>query len=146
MTGILNLSTSGITFHHSNDDAGTRLYINGTRLSEGEVSSYDMTFTVPISLYNLATPLSNTGAANKKYVDDTIASRYVTAGAQSSSTLGNYATAEGYQTIASSNYTHAEGYYTTANGDYSHAEGYHTTASGSYSHAEGDYTIATHAG
>ena len=145
MTGILNLAGSGITFHNSSGDVGTRLYIDGTHLSGEEITSYDMTFTIPVSLDNLKAPISNTEATNKKYVDDTIASHYVTAGAKSSSTLGNYVTAEGYQTTASGNYAHAEGYYTTASGDYSHAEGYYTTASGNSSHAEGSQTLATHA-
>ena len=73
---------------------------------------------------------------------------YVTAGASSSSTIGNRATCEGNSTVASGAFSHAEGRASRATGDYSHAEGggtnfsWYTVASGQSSHAEGELTKA----
>ena len=86
-------------------------------------------------------PIANGGTGNT--------TGYVTAGASSSSTIGEKATCEGSGTVASGQFSHAEGRGSQATGDYSHAEGggmqfvWYTTASGSSSHAEGEHTTAS---
>lgn len=85
-------------------------------------------------------PIANGGTGNT--------TGYVTAGASSSSTIGNKATCEGNSTVASGLFSHAEGRGSQATGDYSHAEGggtnfsWYTVASGQSSHAEGELTKA----
>lgn len=111
-----------------------------------------------VEIHGLLTPTNNTDAANKKYVDDSIAAiptnwlngsatgSVRTSGStaeDSNYTIGNYAVAEGQNTKASGNYSHAEGRETTASSADSHAEGLYTTASAIAAHSEGSNTIAS---
>lgn len=110
----------------------------------------------PVIITNVCTPIDDTDAANKSYVDSEIAglsdANIGMAGTGTNGEIfndyvyntasGSYSHAEGRHTTASGSCSHAEGYGTTASGNFSHAEGDSTTASGNHSHAAGVYTIA----
>lgn len=104
-------------------------------------------------LKGIKTPVKDTDAANKKYVDNKCNgfapkaypefTGSISLGRTSGTTIGKNSMAVGSYTEASGSNSHAEGSDTTASGICSHAEGSGTTASGFYSHAEGEVTTAT---
>ena len=107
------------------------------------------TSTSGVLIKGIGDPVSDTGVANKRYVDavnNAVESKANTAdpvftgsfsqNRKANSTIGDCSHAEGIDTEATGYGAHAEGYMSSATGVYSHAEGF-SNAIGGMSHAEG---------